>query len=83
MKGVFSLAAVLGRNKDHIVAVIDVRRESFSRRAFSRTTSVELSDYNNIDTQTRCCGTLRRCLYGTRQAARLWQREIGIKAAGR
>ena len=34
--------------------------------------------------RTRCCGRRRRCLYGTRQAARSWQLEIerGIEAAG-
>ena len=47
-------------------------------------TFVELPNYYGLDTRTRCCGRLRRCLCGTRQAARSWQREIetGIKAAG-
>ena len=82
LKGLLSHDAAAGRNKDHIVAVVDFRRESFSAN-FLPNTFVELPNYNNIDTQTRCCGRLQRCLYGARQAARLWQREIGIKAAGK
>ena len=40
---------------------------------------------HNYDARTRArkCGKLKRCLYGTRQAARTWQREleVGIKDA--
>ena len=69
--------------QDHVVAVVDVRRAYFYAEPLPKT-FVELSDYFDIDTRTRCCGRLRRCLYGTRQAARSWQREMekGIKAAG-
>ena len=78
-----SHAAAAGKSKDHLVAVVDVRRAYFYAEPLPKT-FVELLDYFDIDTRTRCCGRLRRCLYGTRQAARSWQREIqkGIKAAG-
>ena len=83
VKGVLSHAAAAGKSKDHVVAVVDVRRAYFYAEPLPKT-FVELPDYFDIDTRTRCCGKLRRCLYGTRQAARSWQREIekGIKAAG-
>ena len=83
VKGVLSHAAAAGRNKDHVVAVVDVRRAYFYAEPLAKT-FVELPDYYDLDTQTRCCGRLRRCLYGTRQAARSWQREMetGNKAAG-
>ena len=82
VKGVLSHAAAAGRNKDHVVAVVDVRRAYFYAKPIPKT-FVELPDYD-LDTQTRCCGRLRRCLYGTRPAARSWQREMekAIKAAG-
>ena len=53
-------------------------------QSFLPKTFVELPDNYDIDTRTGCCGRLRRCLYGTRQAARSWQRETveGIKVAG-
>ena len=65
------------------MAVVDVRRAYFFAELLPKT-FVELLDYFDIDTQTRCCGKLRRCLYGTRQAARSWLHEIeeGINAAG-
>ena len=77
------LAAAAGKSNDHVVAVVDVRRAYFYAEPLPKT-FVELPDYFDIDTRTRCCGRLRRCLYGTRQAARSWQREIekSIKAAG-
>ena len=83
VKGVLSHAAAAGRNKDHVVAVVDVRRAYFYAEPLPKT-FVELLDYCDLDALTRCCGRLRCCLYGTRQALRLWQREIekGIKAAG-
>ena len=83
VKGVLSHAAAAGRNKDHIVAVVDVRRAYFYAEPLPKT-FVELPDCYDLDTRTRWCGRLRRCLCGTRQAARSWQREIekGIKAAG-
>ena len=61
----------------------NVRRPCFHAEPLPKT-FVELPDYFDIDTRTTCWGSLRRCLYGTRQAARSWQREIekGIKAAG-
>ena len=70
-------------SKDHVVAVVDVRRAYFYAELLPKT-FVELPDYFDMDTRTRCCGRLRRCLFGTRQAARSWQREMdqGIKAAG-
>ena len=83
VEGVLSHAAAAGKSKDHVVAVVDVRRAYFYAEPLPKT-FFELPDYFDIDTRTRCCGKLRRCLYGTRQAARSWQREIekGIKAAG-
>ena len=83
VKGVLSNAAAAGRNKDHVVAVVDVRRAYFNAEPLPKT-FVELPDYYDFDTWTRCCGRLRRCLYGTRQAVGSWQREMekGIKAAG-
>ena len=83
IKGVLSHAPAAGRNKDHIVAVVDVRRAYFFAEPLPKT-FVELPDHCDLDTRTRCCGRLRRCLYGTRQVGRSWQREIekGIKAAG-
>ena len=50
--------------------VVDVRLANFYAEPHPKT--------------SRCCGRLRRCLYGTRQAARSWQFEIekGIKVAG-
>ena len=60
-----------------------VRRAYFYAEPLPKT-FVELPDYYDLDTWTRCCGRLRRCWYGTRQAARSWQREKerGIKTAG-
>ena len=83
MKGVLNHAAAAGKNKDHIVAVVDVRRAYFFAEPLPKT-FVELPDHCDLDTQTRCCGRLRRCLYGMRQAGRSWQRETekGIKVAG-
>ena len=77
VKGVLSHAAAARRNKDHVVAVVDVRRAYFYAEPIPKT-FVELPDYYDLDTQ------LRRCSCGTRQAARSWQREIetGNKAAG-
>ena len=66
VKGVLSHAAAAGRNNDHIVAVVDVRRAYFYAEPLPKT-FVELPDYCDLDTRTRCCGRLRRCLYGTRQ----------------
>ena len=66
VKGVLSHAAAAGRNKDHIVAVVDVRRTYFCAELFPKT-FVELPDCNDLDTRTRWCGRLRRCLCGTRQ----------------
>ena len=67
-------ATAAGRNKDHVVAVVDVRCAFFYAEPLPMT-SVELPDYLDLDTRTRCCGT--------RQAARSWQSEVeGIKAAG-
>ena len=80
---VLSHAAAAGRNKEYVVAVVDGRRAYFYAEPLPKT-FVELPDYYDLDTRTGCCGRLRRCLCGTRQAARSWQREIekGIKAAG-
>ena len=81
MKGVLSHAAAAGRN-NALVAVLDVRRAYFYAEPLPKT-FIELPDYYDLDTWTRCCGRLRRCLCGTRQASRSWQHEIerGIKAA--
>ena len=83
VKGVLSHAAAAGSHKDHVVAVFDVRRAYFYGEPLPKT-FVKLPDYCDLDTRTRCCGRLRRCLYGTRQAARSWQRETekGLRAAG-
>ena len=61
VKGVLSHAAAAGKSKDHVV-----------RQACEPLpkTCVELLDYFDIDTRTRCWGRLRRWLYGTSQAAR-------------
>ena len=82
VKGVLSHAAEGGRNRDHIVEVVDVRRAHLYAELLLKT-PVEVPDYD-LDTRTRCCGRLRRCLYVMRQAAKSWQREIekGIDAAG-
>ena len=83
MKGVLSHAAAAGRNNDHIVAVVDVRRACFYAEPVPKT-FVELPDHCHLDIPTRFCENLRLCLYWTRQAGRSWQRETekGIKAAG-
>ena len=81
VKGVLSHAAAAGKSKDHVVAVVDVRRAYFYAEPLPKT-PVELLDYLDIDTRTRCCRRLRRCLYGTRQAARSWQREIERNQGG-
>ena len=83
LNGVLCHVAAAGRDKDHIVAVIDVMHAYFYANPIPKT-FVELLDYYDLDTLTRCCLRRRRRLYRTRQAARLWQREIekGIKAAG-
>ena len=62
VKGVLSHAAAAGKSKDHVVAVVDVRRAYFYAEPLPKT-FVELLDYFDIDTRTRCCGRLRRCLY--------------------
>ena len=46
MKGVLSHAAAAGRNKDHIVAVVDVRRAYFYAEHLPRT-FVELPDHDD------------------------------------
>ena len=65
------------------MAAVDVRRAYFYAELIPKT-FVELPDYQDLDTWTRCCGRLPPWLYGTRQAARPWKRETekGIKAAG-
>ena len=67
VKGALSHAAAAGRNNDHIVAVVDIRRVYIYAEPLPKT-FVELPDYCDLDTRTRCCGRLRRCLYGTRQS---------------
>ena len=67
--GVLSHVAPAGRNNGDTVAVVDVRRAYFYAEPLPKT-SVELPDCNDLDNRTRCCGRLRRCFYGTRQAAR-------------
>ena len=54
VKGVLSHAAAAGKSKDHVVAVVDVRRAYFFAEPLPRT-FVELPDYFDIDTRTRCC----------------------------
>ena len=68
VKGVLSHGAAAGRNKDHIVAVCDVRRAYLYAEPLPKT-FVELPDDYDLDTQTGCCE--RRCLYGTREAAKV------------
>ena len=67
VSGELSHAAAARKNKDHVVAVVEVRRAYFYAEPLPKTF---------VNTRTRC--------YGTRQAARSWQREIeqGVKAAG-
>ena len=60
VKCVLSHTAVTGRNEDHIVAVVDVRRAYFYAEPLLET-FVELPDYYDLDIRTRCCGRLRRC----------------------
>ena len=83
VKGVLSHVAAAGRNKDHVVAFVDVRRACFNAELLPKT-FVEQPDFCDLGTRTRCCRRLRRCLNGTRQAAKSWQRETvkGMKAAG-
>ena len=83
VKGVLSHVAAAGRNNDHVVAVVGVRRACSNAELLPKT-FVELPDHCDLGNRTRCCGRLRRCLNGTRQAARSWQRETvkGMKAAG-
>ena len=57
VKGVLSHAVTAGRNKDHIVAVVDVRRAYFYTGLLPKT-FVELPDNYDLDTRTRCCGRL-------------------------
>ena len=59
VKGVLGHAAAAGKSKDHVVAVVDVRRAYFYAEPLPKT-FVELPDYFDIDTRTRCCGRLRR-----------------------
>ena len=58
VKGVLSHAAAVGRNKGHIVAVVDVRRAYFHAEPLPKTFG-ELLDCYDLDTRTRCCGRLR------------------------
>ena len=69
VKGELSHAAAAGRDKDHVGTVIDVRRTYFHAESLPKT-FVELFGHYGLDTRTRCCGRLRRCLYATRQTAR-------------
>ena len=64
VKGALSHAAAAGRNKGHIVAVVDVRRAYFCAEPLPKT-FVEPPDHYDLDTWTRWCGRLRRCLYET------------------
>ena len=57
VKGVLSHVAAAGRDNDHIVAVVDVRRSYFNAEPFPKT-FVELLDCYDLDTQTTCCGRL-------------------------
>ena len=61
VKGVLNHAVAAGNSKDHVVAVVDVRRAYFFAEPLPKT-FVELPDHFDIGTRTRCCGRLRRCL---------------------
>ena len=71
------------KDDDVIVAVVDIRRAYFYAKP-AEDTFVELPDYYDAGFRARKCGKLKRCLYGTRPAARSWQRELeaGVKEAG-
>ena len=79
-------AAGMNRNAkegdDIVVAVTDIRRAYFYAKP-AVDTFVELPDYFDAATRRTSCGRLLRCLYGTRPAARAWQRELehGIEKA--
>ena len=53
VKGVLSHAAAAGRNKDHVVAVVAVRRAYLYAEPLPKT-FVELPDCHYLDTRTRC-----------------------------
>ena len=73
VKGVLGHAASMMDHSDVVVAVVDVRRAYFYAKP-EENTFVELPDYFDAETRRTHCARLRRCLYGTRQAARAWQR---------
>ena len=77
VKGVLGHAASLRSRPgtDVVVAVVDVRRAYFYAKP-QENTYVELPDYFDAETRRTHCAKLCRCLYGTRQAARAWQREL-------
>ena len=87
VKAVLSHAASsrgkFGKDDDVIVVVVDIRRAYFYAKP-AVDTFVELPDYYDAAIRARKCGKLKRCLYGTRPAARSWQRELedGLKEAG-
>ena len=57
VKGILSHVAAAGKSKDHVVAVVDVRRAYFQAEPLPKT-FVELPDYFDIDNRTRCCGKI-------------------------
>ena len=65
----------LGKDDD------DTKLWSTKRRAYNDAkpaddTYIELPDSYDAGTRVWKSGKLKRCLYGTRQAARAWQREL-------
>ena len=54
VRGVFNHGAAAGKNQNHIVAVVDVRRACFYAELLPKT-FVELSDYRDLNSRTRCC----------------------------
>ena len=62
-----------------------VMTSSWLWSTYAGPTSTPTPRPDNYDARTRArkCGKLKRCLYGTRQAARtwLWELEVGIKEA--
>ena len=83
VKGVLSHVAAAGRDKDHVVAVVDIRCAYVHAEPLPKT-FVELPHYYDLDTLTRCCGRVRRVCTGRdrMQGRGNVKIEKGIKAAG-
>ena len=68
--------AASSKRADTVLLIVDVRRAYFYARA-QRRVFVELPSEDWQDGDEDRCGVLRASLYGTRDAARNWEQELG------